>query len=85
MAISRDALDVLVNGLVNTRYHEQQMLGDQAPTDEITYHMPTIMTLREAAHAVGRVARATEVYNGIGFSSFTYRGVKFMARNGRVV
>lgn len=84
MPITRDAIDVLVNGLVNVRYHEQQMLGDNAPADEITYHMPTIMTLREAAHAVGRVARNTEVYNGVGFSSFTYRGVKFMARNGRI-
>lgn len=82
--ITRDGLDVLVNGLINTRYHEQMMLGDLAPAEEIVYHMPTIMALREAAHAVGRMARSTEVYNGVGFASFTYRGVKFMARDGRM-
>lgn len=84
MAISSDQIDVLVNALINTRWVEQQMLGELAPADEVTYHMPTIMALREAAHAVGRVARSTEVYNGVGFASFTYRGVKFLARDGRV-
>lgn len=83
MTVDRDSMDILVNCMQVTRHHERQMLGDKAPNDELTYYMPDMATLRQAANAVGRVPRSAEVFYGFGFASFSYRGVKFMSRDGR--
>lgn len=81
--MNRDSIDILVNDLINTRYHEVAMFGN-SKARPIEYMAPDAATLRKMAEHCGRTPRKTEVALGVGFVGFDYRGVHFYASSGEV-